>query len=314
MKIVVIGPGALGCLFSSCLAANGGQVTLVDHNARRAAALANRLTLVRAAGESVVTLPITADHDCLRVADLVLISVKSAEVAEVLTVVRRKIPADCLSVGLQNGIGHLHLFQDSRAGLVPGVTAQGATLIEPGVVRHGGNGATALGFLQPQVVPARLHDKLGRVAHLLSAAGIATEVVDNIETRLWQKLLVNAGINGLTVLYDCANGQLLEIDEARARLVALVEEGAHIARCKGIDVGIDPVGHVLDVCRATADNISSMLQDARRGRTTEIMAINGALQTEAAKLSMPAPQNALLVQQVLKKSRCMAHPISQQSS
>ncbi|PLX48083.1 MAG: hypothetical protein C0613_11760 [Desulfobulbaceae bacterium] len=308
MKIVVIGPGALGCLFSACLAANGRQVTLVDHNARRAAALANRLTLVRSDGKSSVALPITADHACLQQADLVLVTVKSAEVAEVLAALRQRVPTDCLTIGLQNGIGHLHLFRDSGAGLVPGVTAQGATLIEPGVVRHGGNGATALGFLQPQAAPARLHDKLGRVAHLLSAAGITTEVVDNIESRLWQKLLVNAGINGLTVLYDCANGQLLKIDEARARLVALVEESAHIARCKGIDVGVDPVGHALDVCRATADNISSMLQDARKGRSTEIMAINGALQAEAAKLSMPAPQNALLVQQVLQKTRCLAPP------
>jgi 2-dehydropantoate 2-reductase len=124
-------------------------------------------------------------------------------------------------------------------------------------------------------------------------------VVDDIENRLWQKLLVNAGINGLTVLYDCPNGQLLEIPEASSRLRTLVEEGARIARHKGIDVGPDPVARTLEVCRDTASNISSMLQDVRLGRPTEIMAINGALLAEAKKWAIPAPENALLVSQIL---------------
>ena len=142
-----------------------------------------------------------------------------------------------------------------------------------------------------------------KAAAILSAAGLATEVVDNIEDRLWQKLLVNIGINGLTVLYDCPNGQLLEIPEARTRLIALVKEGLLVAQRKGIDVGTDPVKRALDVCRATANNISSMLQDVRNNKSTEIMAINGALLAEAEKLAIRVPENELLTRQVLTASK-----------
>lgn len=196
-----------------------------------------------------------------------------------------------------NGIGHLHFFEDSAAGLALGVTSQGATLIKPGRVRHGGDGPTAIGFLHPY--PSKPGAILNKAAAVMSAAGLATDVVDDIETRLWQKLLVNAGINGLTVLYDCPNGALLDIVAAKTRLITLVEEGARVARSKGIDVGADPVGRTLEVCRATASNISSMLQDVRNHRTTEIMAINGALLAEAKKLAIPTPENELLVSQVL---------------
>jgi 2-dehydropantoate 2-reductase len=297
MNIVVIGPGALGSLFSARLAASGQQVTLLDHNPARAKALDNQLTLSCADQEQRVALPITADHTCLNRADLILLTVKSQHVGDLLAVIQNHITPDCLILGLQNGIGHLHFFDDSRGGLALGVTSQGATLLAPGHVRHGGHGPTAIGFLHP--VPDKISLRLNRAAAAMTTAGLATEVVNNIEDRLWQKLLINAGINGLTVLYDCPNGQLLAIPEARSRLIALVEEGARIAHTKGIDAGADPVDRTLDVCRATASNISSMLQDIRNGRNTEIMAINGALLAEAKKFAIPTPENKLLVSQVL---------------
>lgn len=300
MNIVVIGPGALGSLFSARLAINGQSVSLLDHNPSRAQALKNRLLLSTVDQDIEATLTITSHPACLNNAELVILAVKSAQVGDLVHFSRSHSGPDSLIVGLQNGIGHLHFFEDSAAGLALGATSQGATLLKPGHVRHGGDGPTALGFLQPCPGPRAI--MLERSAKALSAAGLATEIVDDIEERLWQKLLVNVGINGLTVLYNCPNGQLLEIAEARARLIALVEEGVLVARQKGLDTGTDPVGRALEICRATANNISSMLQDVRNARSTEIMAINGALVAEAKKLAIPVPENELLIKQVLMKT------------
>jgi 2-dehydropantoate 2-reductase len=297
MNIVVIGPGALGCLFSARLAMAGGQVTLLDHDGARAEARANHLTLHSGPHHQRVELAITADPACLAWADLVLLTVKSAQVGDLLASVRCRVGPSCLIIGLQNGIGHLPFFADAAAGLALGVTAQGATLLAPGHVRHGGDGPTALGFLQP--APAGHRSRLADMAAALTTAGLAAQVVDDIENRLWQKLLINVGINGLTVLHDCPNGALLEQAEARRRLRALVEEGVRVARALGREVGPDPVGRCLEVCRATATNISSMLQDVRNQRPTEIMAINGALVAEAKKLAIPTPENELLVREIL---------------
>lgn len=305
MNIVIIGPGALGSLFGARLALAGRHVTLLDHDAGRAGALANQLTLHSSHRQEQVELAITADPACLQQADLVLLTVKAQQVGDLLAVVRSRTRSRCLIIGLQNGISHLPFFAESTTGLALGVTSQGATLLAPGHVRHGGDGPTSLGFLAP--CPGRPAAMLARAAALLTAAGLTAQVVDDIETRLWQKLLVNAGINGLTVLHDCANGRLLEITKARSRLMALVEEGVVLARRKGIDVGADPVARTLEVCRATAANISSMLQDVRNGRPTEIMAINGALVAAAEELAMPAPENALLIKEVLAAEKAASH-------
>jgi 2-dehydropantoate 2-reductase len=54
----------------------------------------------------------------------------------------------------------------------------------------------------------------------------------------------------------------------------------------------------LDVCRKTAQNISSMLQDVNNKRFTEIDSINGAIVTAGNKLGLPTPVNAELVEKV----------------
>ncbi len=301
MNIVIIGPGALGSLFSARLAAGGLHVTLLDHNSERATSLNNHLTLITDHQKRDIPLPITTDPSCLKQAELVILAVKAQQLPDLIPFVQDHIGSNSLILGLQNGISHLTLFADSAAGLAVGVTSQGATLIKPGSVRYGGDGPTAIGFLH--ATTENHSHTLNKTASTFSGAGLATEVVSNIKDRLWQKLLVNVGINGLTVLYDCPNGDLLKNPEAKARLSTLVEEGVNVAHLLGIDVGIDPVKRTLEVCQATGSNISSMLQDARNCKSTEIMAINGALVAEAKKLAIPVPENELLVQQVIQKTK-----------
>jgi 2-dehydropantoate 2-reductase len=169
----------------------------------------------------------------------------------------------------------------------------GATLKAPGHVCHGGRGLTRIGFLSRG---AREKQKnLDQVVDLFTGAGLPTERVDNILDFVWSKLLVNAGINALTVIFNCPNGDLPLNRETRKMLVAAVLEGESVAKALGIALPEDPVRQTLAVCEATAGNISSMLQDVRRGRPTEIGAINGALLDKAEELGMELPVNRALV-------------------
>jgi 2-dehydropantoate 2-reductase len=139
---------------------------------------------------------------------------------------------------------------------------------------------------------------LEETAQVLTEAGIETGAVADILPHLWAKLLINAGINALTAIHDCPNGALLESKTLLARLTAAVREGAAVAEKKGIRLERDPVAMTIEVCRATAANFSSMLQDVRARRLTEIDAINGALIRHARSLALPVAVNEELVRQV----------------
>jgi len=308
MRIVVVGPGALGSLFAATLAMHSQgseegrakhEVWMLDHNSSRARLLAaNGLLLERGGERYACPVRATTEPGEIGSADLVLLCVKSYDVASGLKRAAALLGPDTLLLALQNGIAHLPLLEALADGhpVAAGVTAQGATLLAPGHVRHGGRGLTRVGFLRPSTADGAA--RLREVAAMLAAGGLETEIVEDMQVQVWAKLFVNVGINALTAIHGCRNGDLLDMPAVRAQLVEAVQEATAVARALVIPIVADPVAATLEVCRATAENISSMRQDVQQQRPTEIDAINGAVVEHGHHLEIPVPVNELLVSKV----------------
>lgn len=299
MKIAVVGPGALGCLLAAYLS-NKNETWLLDHNPDRAALL-DRQGLILEKGKQVVrrSIKATSDPKAIGPADLILLCVKSYSIEKAIGVARSLAGTDSLIISLQNGIGHLPLLpillKETHWGL--GVTAHGATLTAPGHVLHRGKGPTRIGFLQKELNTGK-EDLISRAASTLTAAEIETEIVPDIQNHIWTKLMVNIGINALTAIYDCPNGALLKSTEICDLMEKAVREGILVAEKKGITFKQDPLATTRKVCRDTGENISSMLQDVRARRKTEIESINGALIDTAEKMGIATPVNKELVRKI----------------
>jgi 2-dehydropantoate 2-reductase len=196
-----------------------------------------------------------------------------------------------LVLTLQNGLGNADIIARyvGAERVLAGTTAQGATLLGPGQIRHAGSGQTLLGMWgggDPAHAQA--------VAEYISDCGITTETVDTIERVIWKKLIVNVGINAVTALTGIRNGQLLDLETTRKMCEAAVHEAAVVAKALGVDIGANPAKQVFQVARTTAPNRSSMGQDVDNKRRTEIEAINGAVVREAEKLRIQVPVNRTL--------------------
>jgi 2-dehydropantoate 2-reductase len=172
---------------------------------------------------------------------------------------------------------------------VAGTTSHGATLLAPGRIRHAGTGATIIGMWAGKNL-----DHADRIACVMTQAGIETEVVQNVQSVIWNKLLINVGINAITALTGIKNGQILDLEITRNLLQAAVEEAMSVTRAQGIQVDEDTVEHVFQVAKATGANRSSMGQDVDNKRLTEIDAINGAVVRIAEKLGLKVPVNLTL--------------------
>jgi 2-dehydropantoate 2-reductase len=191
---------------------------------------------------------------------------------------------------LQNGIGNLEIIE-TEIGVgrtIVGVTSHGGTLLGPGRVRHAGKGMT---HIARSLALSRQVDILAAV---FQKAEIEVRVEENIESLIWSKLVINAGINALAAILRIPNG-ILESDEACKRIMfQAVSEAAAVARGLGIQLPYDPQDHVQRVCRLTAGNRASMLQDILRGTKTEINAINEVIVKKGEKLGIPTPCNRFL--------------------
>lgn len=283
-SIVIAGTGAMACLFGARLARHV-PVTLLGLWPEGLAALKDGIRLVGTDGsQEVIPVRPTSDPADCRGAKHALVLVKSWQTARAAGQLAECLAPDGLALTLQNGLGNLEILQDrlgeDRAAL--GVTTTGATLLGPGRVRPGGAGPT---HLAP-------HPGLEPLVDLLRQAGFEVDLHDDLQSLLWGKLAVNAGINPLTALLDVPNGALLEDASARSVMVAAAEETAEVARAQGITLPYaDASFQVMDVARRTAENTSSMLADMRRGAPTEVDAISGAVFEHGQRLEVATPIN-----------------------
>jgi 2-dehydropantoate 2-reductase len=126
----------------------------------------------------------------------------------------------------------------------------------------------------------------------LTSARFNVQIVDDAQSLIWGKLVVNAAINPLTALLRVPNGELLERSSAREMMRTLASEVAQVAEAESIRLPFpDPIAAVEEVARKTAANHSSMLQDVLRGAPTEIDAICGAVVRVAQKHNIDAFAN-----------------------
>ena len=292
IKIVIVGPGAMGSLFGGLLSGPGREVWLLDRRLKRAKAIEYHGVIIERGNEKkVYKLHVTADPLEAGLADLVIICVKAYDTENAARKAERIAGPETNVLSLQNGLGNLEtlvrIFGPERT--LGGTTAQGANLVAAGHVRYAGQGETVIG--EPEGGTARAE----KIAALFQQSGIETSVTKDLTALIWSKVVINAAINPLTAILGVKNGVLPELEPAREIMAAAVAEVSEICAKKKLELLFpDPLEKALAVARATADNLSSMLQDVRARRRTEVDQISGAVAREAECLQLQAPVNRTL--------------------
>jgi len=304
----ILGAGAMGCLWA-CALANplrqpGHPVTQVTLLLRDQATLADYPGQVRSSDLdrplSIPAIAITGHPgQTLVQIDNLLVSTKAQDTLAAVASVASQLSSGARIVLLQNGLKvQQQLSQRYGADRVFCLsTSHGAWLRAPFDVVHAGNGEAWLGQLGPGDASSRA--RLQSLLALLPARELNIQTDDNITARLWRKLAINCAVNALTVIHDCRNGELLNMAQARQTLASLCTEISTVLQAiPGAPAMVDLQAQVDRVLTVTADNVSSTLQDIRRGRPTEIDHLNGYLGELANHHHIPCPVNEAVLQQM----------------
>jgi 2-dehydropantoate 2-reductase len=293
MKIVIVGPGAMGNLFAFFLSKTGEEIWLLDKQKGRADKVnKNGLIIEGISGNHKVHVNQTANPADIGKANIIIICVKAYDTEKATEDSLSLIGEDTILLTLQNGSGNIDAISRivGKEKVMGGTTSQGATVLGLGHIRHAGRGETTIGELD-----GSLSSRVKSISNIFNSAGIDTRITDDVEGLIWSKLLINVGINALTAVLRLKNGELVEYSWAREILRMAVEEAVLVVKARGIRLTYDdPIKRVEDVCRATATNVSSMLQDILRAKKTEIDYINGAIVSEGERLEISVPVNKTL--------------------
>ena len=285
-NILIIGTGALASLFAARLSQAGYSITMLGSwKAGLEALQKDGVRLLDSEGNEH-RFPVYVIDDPRQCRDIqhALVLVKAWQTEHIAEQLREFMTDDGLAVTLQNGLGNRETLARSlgwnRVAL--GVTTTGATLLGPGLVREGGEG----------IISIERHPVLGPVEEALRSANFNVNLVEDAQSLVWGKLVINAAINPLTAILRVPNGKLLELPSVREMMKALATETAQVAEVEKVKLPFpDPVAAAEGVARRTAANHSSMLQDVLRGAPTEIDAICGAVVKVGEKHNIETPIN-----------------------
>ncbi|KAK3358549.1 ketopantoate reductase PanE/ApbA C terminal-domain-containing protein [Lasiosphaeria ovina] len=244
-----------------------------------------------------------------------VVTTKAYSTLAALELVKDRIDRNSTILFLQNGIGttkevsdNLFVVPNTRPTYLAGICSAGVYSTGPFSIVHAGRGPLAFHPESLSRTSYMSHNHLMQqlvYADALDAAMLSPASLREAQLR---KLVVNSIINPLTAIFNCKNGELFADPKNVALMSILVRETSAIVRAllpqKSHPAIMDTFTNkyleelVLSVAEKTGGNTSSMLQDVRAGRRTEIDYMNGYLVESAGRLNLPCEHNAAIVRQV----------------
>jgi len=197
-------------------------------------------------------------------------------------------------ISLQNGIGNEEIiagYSDHVIGgtIITGFEWRGDAAVHVSVEAA----AMKLGRF-----PEGADEKVERLVDLLKSAGMRAEVSPTIRSDLWSKTLYNCALNPLSAVMEVEYGKLAD-PYAWCIITGIVREAYAVAGAEGVHLPWTSAEGYLTYLHdvqlpATAHHHSSMLQDLRRGRETEIEFMNGAVVSRGRQYDVLTPYNAFI--------------------
>jgi 2-dehydropantoate 2-reductase len=304
--IVVAGAGAIGCFVGGWLAAAGRRVALLVRPRVKTEIERFGLRLTDFDGSEQILdagrLALSDDPSILHSAGFVLVTVKSADTEDVADLIARHAPQDAVVVSLQNGVGNVAVLRDR----LPGRTVL-AGMVPFNVIAMGEGR-----FHRSSSGDIHIEADTANTASRLSVGGLAMRARPDMAGVQWGKLIINLN-NALSALSDLPLQAQLANREWRKLFADQMAEGLAALKAAGIrPVSSMPVPQawmpfllrlpdgIFSVILGRTMKIdpearSSMWQDLKQGRKTEIDYLQGAIIALAARQGVSVPLSRRIV-------------------
>ena len=304
--IGVAGAGSIGCFVGGLCAAAGRHVALLARPRVIQEIESNGLTLTSFEGSERKVEPrhltLSDDPRVFANASMVLVTVKSADTAEIADAIAGHAPSDAVIVSLQNGVGNTAVLRQRLAGrmVLAGMVPFNVIALGEGRFHRATSGDIVI------------EQDDADTARRLSVPGLRMRPARDIAGVQWGKLLVNLN-NALNALSDLPLRQQLAQRSWRRLFADQIDEGLAAIRAEGIRPVSStpiPVGWTPSLLRLP-DSLfgmllgrtmkidpqarSSMWEDLRRGRRTEIDYLQGVITEIADRRGLQVPLSRRIV-------------------
>jgi len=223
--------------------------------------------------------------------DLVVLAVKCYDILPVLKEIAPLVEKGAVILTLQNGVDieEQVLSYYKRECVVAGLAYITARLASPGVIEHYRRGMISLGELS-----AEKSDRATQIYDLFSKAGISYTLRSRILKAKWEKLCWNATFNPLSVILDAPISLILDSPSLLEIVRRGISEVMDVASAEGIRLNPDTIRETISSSNPFRNYHTSMYEDYKNGKQTEIEYLNGAIIRRGKKVNIPTPTHQML--------------------
>ena len=292
-EIMIVGAGSVGGYFGAHLARNNSHVSFLLRRKTQTVVSKNGLTIRSAIGESFTVRRRSASNpQDLPQPDLIILGVKAYDLSEVMDQIEPILKSDTTILTLQNGvtIEDTLKMRFGRERVVGGVAFIYSKIVEPGVIDHFKKGMLTIGELMGLET-----SRLLAIKALFKDAGIPCFLTEDIRKAKWEKMCWNCVFNPLTVLMNDHVAKALDAPELQPVIATIVREVAAVAMAAHrVPLDDDMPDRVVKWSQELRDIHTSMYDDWKAERPTEIDELNGYIVKRGQEFGVPTPMNEML--------------------
>lgn len=292
MKVAIIGAGAMGSLFGGSLASVVDEVCFYSTNIAYVEAVnKNGLIMTQGDKKNIVKARATGNPVEIGESDVAIVYVKYTGTRQAIQdAMVSCVTEKTLVITLQNGIGNVDIIKEyvPEGQIVYGFSTLTSDVKAPGHIEMTtlGNVETCMWPLNGVVTP-----ELKNLEALMNKVNLNAQIAEDVEERIWRKLLVNACENTLcAILKVNVSDLMVNTPESYEIAKQVIFEVSDVARAKGLNISRDAaLKHVMNVTYAVPGHVPSMVFDVLKKKKTEIGSINEAIVKEGKRLDVPTP-------------------------
>jgi len=141
------------------------------------------------------------------------------------------------------------------------------------------------------------------ICSIIKNGGIPCSISGNISKDLWAKLLYNSALNPLGALFRVTYGELVQNIHTKKIIENIIKEIFYVMKISGYETYWENYEEYINdfyerIVPPTYKHESSMLQDIRSGKSTEIDFLNGAVLKIADEFNIKISVNEMIVNMV----------------
>jgi len=293
-KIAVIGIGGVGGYVAAMLGKTYPNTTLVARGERKKAIMENGLILhseCQGKDISVDTTQVVEKVSELPEQDYIFICVKHFSLAEVCQDLRSVVTDNTIIMPIMNGVDPGDRVRELIGkGTVLDALAYIISYADQdySIVQKGDYAKFRIGTMSAK---ERELLAVNEVLELMKGAQIDCRAMDDIQSAIWEKYILNCAFNVLTAYYSSDVKGLRQDEKRIDDYKAILKEGICVAAAKGVHLpeGLYEklVNHFMHV--QSDEGTSSLRRDMDAGKDNEKEAFGGYLVREARRLGIAVP-------------------------